>query len=338
MVSYGLDGRERWRLPLGPFRNYKGMGASPIVAGRSIVLVCDQDVGSYLLAVDKETGRIRWRTERPEIPGNGHSTPVVYEDAGATMLAVLGGSRLTGYRADTGERVWWVGGLSIQPKSSPIVGRDPEGRTLLYILAPGAEDGPSPKIPPFSEQRATLDKNGDGKVAGAEMGNFIQADADGDGVLSEREYDAFMASGSVASALMAIRPAGRGDLTATGPVWTYRKSLPLVPTPLLYQGVLYLLKEGGIVTALDPATGEVFARMRLTGALDNYFSSPIAADGNLYMVSQAGHVAVVKAGRQPELLAVNDLDDECFATPSVAPGRLYIRSRTALYCFTRGGP
>lgn len=337
VISYTLEGKERWRLPLGPFRNYKGMGASPVLAGGALVLLCDQDVGSFLLALDKDTGAVRWRTERAEIPGNGHATPVVYEDSGGTMLVVLGASRVTGYQLDSGERVWWVGGLSIQPKSSPIVARDPDGRATVYILAPGSEEGPSPGIPPFSELVSSLDKNGDGRISGSEVGNYIQADADGDGVLTEAEYNGFMSGGAVAGALLAIRPAGRGDLTGSGVLWRFTKALPVVPSPLLYQGVLYLLKEGGIVTALDPATGAVLSRVRLHGALDNYFASPIAADGNLYMVSQSGHVAVLKAGRVPELLAVNDLDDECFATPAVAPGRLYVRSRSALYCFTRRG-
>jgi hypothetical protein len=111
--------------------------------------------------------------------------------------------------------------------------------------------------------------------------------------------------------------------------------LPLVPSPLLYQGVLYLLKEGGILTALDPASGTVIKQARLLGALDPYFASPIGADGKLYLASQAGRVSVVRAGPGLELLGVNELDDECFATPAVAPGRLYVRTRGALHCFGR---
>src|SRR5205807_9972095 len=117
-------------------------------------------------------------------------------------------------------------------------------------------------------------------------------------------------------------------------LWRYRKSLPNVPSPILYQGVLYLLKEGGIVTSMDPATGKVFRQARLDGALDQYFASPVAAAGKLYMVSQTGHVVVVKAGRQWEALAVNSLDEECFATPALFGDSIFIRTRSALYCFT----
>jgi outer membrane protein assembly factor BamB len=106
-----------------------------------------------------------------------------------------------------------------------------------------------------------------------------------------------------------------------------------VPSPLLYQGVLYLVKEGGILTALDPATGAMLKQGRLKGALDFYYSSPVGADGKVFTASQEGHVSVIRAGRKWELLAVNALDDEIYATPAPVDGRLYIRTRSALYCF-----
>ena len=68
-------------------------------------------------------------------------------------------------------------------------------------------------------------------------------------------------------------------MTAKRVLWRYRKSLPNVPSPLLYQGVLYLVRDGGILTSLDPRTGEPFKVDRLRGALDRYWSSPVAGDG-----------------------------------------------------------
>ena len=77
LVAYDHDGTERWRLPLGPFTNAYGMGASPIVVDDLVILVCDQSHGSFMLAVDRITGAARWRVERPEAK-TGHSTPIVY--------------------------------------------------------------------------------------------------------------------------------------------------------------------------------------------------------------------------------------------------------------------
>jgi hypothetical protein len=97
--------------------------------------------------------------------------------------------------------------------------------------------------------------------------------------------------------------------------------------------VLYLVKDGGIVTSLEPKTGEILKQGRLTGALDTYYSSPVGGAGHVYMISQQGKAVVLKAAAQWEILAVNDLEDECYATPAIADNRLYIRTRSALYCF-----
>jgi outer membrane protein assembly factor BamB len=117
-----------------------------------------------------------------------------------------------------------------------------------------------------------------------------------------------------------------------------RKGIPNVPSPLIYQNVLYIIKEGGVLTSLNPLTGEVLRQGRVTGALDAYFASPVAADGKLYLTSHAGHVAVLKAGAQWEILGVNDMAEECFATPALDDGRVYVRTRTTLYCFGTTAP
>jgi hypothetical protein len=98
---------------------------------------------------------------------------------------------------------------------------------------------------------------------------------------------------------------------------------------------LYLLKEGGIVTSMEPATGHVYKQARLSGALDPYFASPVAGDGKLYLVSQKGKVVVLRAGADWEILAVNDLEEECFATPAIVGDSLFIRTRTGLYRFRK---
>jgi outer membrane protein assembly factor BamB len=116
-------------------------------------------------------------------------------------------------------------------------------------------------------------------------------------------------------------------------LWRITKSLPDVPSPLLYQDVLYLLKDGGILTSVDPETGDVLRRERLAGAEGRYFASPVAGDGKVFAVSEAGKIAVVKAGREWELLAANDLGEECYATPALAEKRILVRTKHALWAF-----
>ena len=132
--------------------------------------------------------------------------------------------------------------------------------------------------------------------------------------------------------LLALRPGGRGDRTS-GLVWKYQRAVPQLPTVLLYQNVLYMLSDAGVLTTLDPTTGAMHRQARLRGVADRYFSSPVAGDGKVFITSQTGIVTVLKAGSGQEVLAANELDDECYATPAIADGRIYIRTRSALYCF-----
>jgi outer membrane protein assembly factor BamB len=86
-------------------------------------------------------------------------------------------------------------------------------------------------------------------------------------------------------------------------------------------------------TGHPAASGEVKKQGRLRGAIDNYFASPVAGDGKVYIVSRTGKAVVLEAGGEQEILSVNDLDDEVYATPALAARRIYVRTRGALYCF-----
>lgn len=94
-----------------------------------------------------------------------------------------------------------------------------------------------------------------------------------------------------------------------------------------------MVKTGGIITALDPATGRLLKQGRSPGALGEYYASPVAADGKVFLANTEGKLTVLKAGAEWEVLAVNDLNEEISATPALSGGRLYVRTRGALYCF-----
>ena len=116
--------------------------------------------------------------------------------------------------------------------------------------------------------------------------------------------------------------------------WKYQRPVPQVPSTLLYQGVLFMVNDSGILISFDPETGKVLKEGRLKGAIDKYFASPVGADGKVWLVSQDGTVSVVSAKGDWEILSVNALDDEVFATPVPADDRLYIRTHSALYAFS----
>ena len=85
--------------------------------------------------------------------------------------------------------------------------------------------------------------------------------------------------------------------------------------------------------SFDPETGAVLKTGRLQGALGGYSASPVAGDGKLFLASEDGKVVVVRAGREWDVITINDLGESCHATPALSEGRIYLRTGEALYCF-----
>jgi outer membrane protein assembly factor BamB len=216
------------------------------------------------------------------------------------------------------------------------------GDGLLYISGfntPENDPGRQISVPSFEEVLKLHDKDKDGRISFAEVPDertkvywkFI--DLDQDGFLTAAEWKLYAATMGAENALLAIRPGGHGDATSAARVWKYQRAVPQLPTALLYQNVLYMLNDTGVLTTLDPATAALFKQGRVRGVSDRYFSSPVAADGKIFLISETGIVTVLKAGGDQEILAVNELDEECYATPAIADARIYIRTRSSLYCF-----
>ena len=328
LAAYGPDGKDRWTLRLGPFASFYGMAASPILAGELVIQLCDQRSGSFMVAADRKTGTVRWRRDRPAAP-EGWATPMVF----GAQVVVAGSTRLDGYALGTGEPQWWMP-LGSNGSMGTVVS---SGETLFVSTTGSAE----PSMPVFETYLEKFDKDKDRRlsldefIVDKEMGeHFGWADADNDKFITLSEWNTIRNLGIGEYGTVAIRPGtARGQLDPTSVLWRFKKNLPYIPAPLVYQNVLYLVKTGGIITSLDIVSGRPSKEGRSPNAPGDYYASPIAADNKVFLASVDGKITVLKSGTQWEVLGVNDLGEAIHATPALSAGRIYVRTRGSIYCF-----
>jgi outer membrane protein assembly factor BamB len=133
---------------------------------------------------------------------------------------------------------------------------------------------------------------------------------------------------------MAIRLGREGDLTGTDAIlWQNSRGTSYTPSPVLYEGKLYMLTDTAMLSCLDFKTGKpYYSQTRLPKAY-SFKSSPVAANGKLYMASEDGDVVVVRMGEKFEALATNTLSGQMFiATPAIMDGDIYLRGQNTLFC------
>lgn len=300
LICYDLDGKEQWKfeLPTAETDGRFGSGTSPVIADGLVFLTRDLKQDSAVYAVDLATGSRKWKTERPKAR-TAYSTPIVWEDGGKKVLVVAGMKSLTGYDAKTGAEVWTVGRLSAAACAMPVV----SGDLLLYAAwGPGGADF---KMPSFDDilKQAGEEKLGYLTRAGSQKTMlkdfFDNQDTNKDGKLTREEWDANMKmmSGGENRAV-AIKPGSKGDVT-----WSYTKQLPYVSSPLVYRGRLYILKDGPLMTCLDAKNGKVIYEAERVKAGPQYYASPVAANGHIYIAALDGSVTVIAAGEElPDLV------------------------------------
>lgn len=286
IYAYDMNGNPVWEKDLGDkrMRNEFGEGSTPALHGNRVVVVWDHYVpgGSFIVVLDKLTGKEIWRAQRDEI--DSWATPLVVDVDGRPQVVTNGMRRVRSYDLETGRLVWESAGTTMNPIPSPVFGNG-----LVFVT-----------------------------------------------------------SGFRGNNLKAIRVAGAsGDITGSPAiVWSLDRDTPYVPSPLLYDDILYLLKSNsGILSAFDAATGRPYYQAQRVEGVPNVFASPVGAKGRIYIAGRDGGIAVIRHGPTLEVLAVNKLDDGFDASPALVENEIYLRgyrkctaSRRSRRCRRAGSP
>lgn len=338
LVAYDVDGREHWRLPFPPPNLDFGTGSSPILVGDLLILNRDQDLGSELLALDKRTGKTVWRADRSEFR-RGFATPFVWRHEGVEELIVPGSLWLKSYSLKDGSERWTVSGTSRVPCSSPTAG---DGLLFSASWNIGGDEDDRVVMPPFEEFAREHDGNQDGKLKADEIPTgpvrerLPQMDLNKDGIVTAAEWqmmrEMFTKTGN---ALLAIRPGGRDDITATHLVWKVTRGLPYVASPLYHLGRVYTIKNGGLASCYEAKTGKPFYQDERLDAPGDYYASIVAAGDKVFFASLNGVVTVIQAGDELNVLSRNRFGEAISATPAIVEGRLYLRTASQLFAFGR---
>lgn len=283
--------------------------------------------GDYA-ALDKD-GKILWQRNfvkegGPIKTNHGYgSSPLLHDGKLYLVLMHQGPSWVLAVDAKTGKDLWRKERMlqaeaeAQDSYSTPVLVRTPEG---AQIVCAGAE-----ALTAYNASTGADLWKVDGLKVNHPYGRTIAGPTAGDGMVI------VVASGfQNRGYTVGVELGGKGDITATHKRWTSTKFSSDCPTPVIYQGLLYSVRDDGMASCLDARTGDVFWQERLFS--ENVKVSPVAADGRIYFLSGQGNCHVVKAGKVFDVETVNEMKEPTLSTPAIAGGRIYLRTDAGLYC------
>jgi outer membrane protein assembly factor BamB len=258
---YDFDGKLVWRKSPGKFYSKHGFCSSPILYKDLVIINGDQDATAYLVALDKNTGAERWRTDRPNRT-RSYCAPIIVDAGGKKQLVLSGSLSVASYDPDSGKQHWLIDGPTEQFVASLVFTRD------VFFLTAGFPDFHNMGISP------------EGKV-----------------LWHENKVPARKAS--------------------------------YVPSPIAHGDYFFLVSDLGYARCFAATTGKA---MWMEPLGHHHSASPVYAGGHLYFIADDGVTHVLKAGSAFELVSRNPLGEECYSSPAVARGQIFIRTVRHLYC------
>jgi outer membrane protein assembly factor BamB len=321
-----------------------------------------------LYALERATGRIVWeraahegvpRIKRHAKSSHASATPATN---GTYVVALFGSEGL--FCFDAAGKLLWKQDLGLMdvglvddptyqwgPASSPIIvdnlaivqnDRHKDSFLVAFDLATGKETWRSPRTEwPAWSTPALLHANGRAELV-TNSPHFIRGHDPRTGKelwrVEDPKGEVKVVTPVASDGLMIVTggyPSGGRPIYAIragGQVaWRLENGSPYTPTPIVYQGVLYVLRDNGVVTTYEVKTGARIYQQRLATGTGGFSASPVAADGRIYLTSEDGDIYVIRAGRTFELIGRNPMGQVCMATPAISGDMLIVRTRSVLY-------
>ena len=287
-----------------------------------------------------KTGEEVWRKERIDGTTAAYSTPSVLQRANSSEFVLSGPIEVVGYDVQTGKRKWWLAGATNAPISIPLIENN-----RVFVCEPYYA-----KVPFDPKEFLAFDKNKNGKVEVREfegqptylrLAQGMDRKGNSDGIISEDEvlkaFESFTNSGG----LMSFEVENDGELKKESALWVYQKEVPQISSPILHQGILYVINDGGILLAFDAENGDLLRKGRLKNGGRKYEASSVIAGDKMVLSDTDGKVHIVQlesresfdSSKKWTILSVNDLSESLHATPAISNNRIFIRTKSTLYCF-----
>lgn len=353
LICFDMDGKKRWERKMPLTKSYAGNATSPVISGDRVFLYRGNFVDHFLLAVNKHTGDEVWRVEQDE-PFDAElactACPIVVDD----KLIVHTARSVQAFGLDTGALIW-ITKCATTATSTPVIA---DGDVIVAAWNKMGEPALRPEFPSYETLVEQHDQDNDHFVSqdefpqlwifhrpegaeapenGAPLG-FRSIDTNHDQKIDAVEWNTKLRqiekfrSGYKQHGLLAIPIDSKGVIDSHNIRTLERQGIPEVPSPLYHDGIVYLLKNGGVLTCIDAHAAKRIAKVRTLGK-GTHYASPIIADGKLFATAGDGQISVLSLGARPRVLSVNNMGEATYATPAAVDGKLYVRTHAHLYAF-----
>jgi outer membrane protein assembly factor BamB len=353
ILCYDMEGKLLWKYKLPCNQLTNGSATSLVISGDKLIYLNDFD-NPYLMAINLINGRVIWKKQLNNFPipnAGGQSVPCVFNE----MIYIHRVGQVSCFSVKNGSQIWSYD-LQTAGISSPIVAND---KVITACWYGTSEEDQRGKLPAYNELIKSYDKNQNGTISKSELPDnmiihtrpeisdlpnttgtvksfFGAFDPSEDGEITQQEWNAgveWVVTFYKPAGLIAVNTQGAGMLTDDKVVWRIINNISEVPTPIFYRNRIYMIKDGGILTCVNPDSGNVIYSTRI-GNPGPYVASPVAANGYIYLTGHNGRIKVLKEGDKFELAAENDLKARIGATPAIIGNTIFFRTENGLIAYS----